>query len=473
MTKIASATALAATMLICSTSLALAHASLTPREAANGASVKVAIAIPHGCDGAPTDTVIIKLPEGFVSVKPQVKAGWTIEITKADYAKSYELHGKKMTSGPVEIKWTGGSVPDDQFDEFVVRGTVQGFDAGAALPFATTQLCGVASVAWDQVPAEGRDAHSLEHPAPVLTVTPTAVDAPDHKHGAVAHKHGAAAQDHGGMSMDAPAAITLGDLEISGAFTRATLPSAKVGGGFLTIVNKGGEADRLIGAASPVAEKVQLHQMKMEGDVMKMAELEHGIEIPAGETVVLAPGGLHIMFMGLKQAFEEGSAIPVTLTFEKAGTVEVQLQVGAVGADAATGTHAPMHHDHGATPVDQAGPGDVDAITTLLKSIFETPASPLLIAPVVVSGEYAIAGWSQDGSGGRALLRKAASGWAVHLCSGDGLKDAGNLVRIGVPDADAQQLAADLAKAESTLDPALLAQFSAFDGTVMVDDDLI
>lgn len=138
------------------------------------------------------------------------------------------------------------------------------------------------------------------------------------------------------QTMPAGPVVSVGDLSLSGAFTRATLPNAPVGGGFLTIVNEGGEADRLVSAASPVAKMVQLHEMKMEGDVMKMAELENGIEIPAGETVTLAPGGLHIMFMGLKQAFEEGSTIPVTLTFEKAGTIEIELVVMGVSADSAS-----------------------------------------------------------------------------------------------------------------------------------------
>ena len=128
------------------------------------------------------------------------------------------------------------------------------------------------------------------------------------------------------------AEVTIGDIVISGAFTRATLPNAPVGGGFLTLVNKGGTGDRLIAASSPVAGVMQLHEMKMEGDVMKMAELPNGIEIPAGETVTLAPGGLHLMFMELKEPLVEGTQVPVTLTFEKAGTVEVLLDVGGIGA---------------------------------------------------------------------------------------------------------------------------------------------
>lgn len=128
-------------------------------------------------------------------------------------------------------------------------------------------------------------------------------------------------------------AIHLGNINISGPFTRATLPNAPVGGGFLTIENTGTEADRLVSATSEVAGETQIHEMAMQGDVMKMRQLADGLEIPAGETVVLAPGGFHIMFMGLKQAFIEGETVAVTLTFEKAGSVEVLLPVAAAAAD--------------------------------------------------------------------------------------------------------------------------------------------
>lgn len=131
--------------------------------------------------------------------------------------------------------------------------------------------------------------------------------------------------------------IHLGPINISQPFTRATLPNAPVGGGFLTIENTGTEPDRLVSATSPASDVVQIHEMAMEGNVMKMRQLADGLEIPAGETVVLAPGGFHLMFMGLKQAFVEGEAIEVTLVFEKAGTVEVSLSVGAVAASEAEG----------------------------------------------------------------------------------------------------------------------------------------
>jgi copper(I)-binding protein len=90
----------------------------------------------------------------------------------------------------------------------------------------------------------------------------------------------------------------LGMLEISHPWTRVTPATAQSGGGFLTITNKGTTADRLIAARSTVSGKVEVHEMKMDGNVMRMRELEKGLEIPAGATVMLKPGGYHIMFMG-------------------------------------------------------------------------------------------------------------------------------------------------------------------------------
>ncbi|NTS30991.1 copper chaperone PCu(A)C [Phyllobacterium sp. BT25] len=149
----------------------------------------------------------------------------------------------------------------------------------------------------------------------------------------------AAAHDHSAMQAgtemtDAGAMepVKAGDLTLSDAFTRATLPGAKVGGGYVTIVNGSKEADRLIGGSTPVAERVEVHEMKMDGSVMKMRQLKEGLEIPAGETVKLAPGGLHLMMMGLKSPLKEGDMVPVTLEFAKAGKVELQLMVGAANA---------------------------------------------------------------------------------------------------------------------------------------------
>jgi len=142
--------------------------------------------------------------------------------------------------------------------------------------------------------------------------------------------------------------VTAGSLTITDLWTRATPPKAATGGGFMTIANKGPDADRLVGAESPLAGKTELHEMAVKDGVMTMRPLADGIAIPAGGTVTLAPGGLHIMFMELKEPFAEGGKVPVTLTFEKAGKVETFLHVKAVGASKDGGQdHDAMKTDHG------------------------------------------------------------------------------------------------------------------------------
>ncbi|MEK1890844.1 MAG: copper chaperone PCu(A)C [Phyllobacterium sp.] len=149
----------------------------------------------------------------------------------------------------------------------------------------------------------------------------------------------AAAHDHSAMKAGAEMTddsamepVKAGDLTLSDAFTRATLPGAKVGGGYVTITNGSKEADRLIGGSSPIAARIEVHEMKMDGNVMQMRQLKDGLEIPAGETVKLAPGNIHLMMMGLKSPLKEGEMVPVTLEFAKAGKVELQLMVGAANA---------------------------------------------------------------------------------------------------------------------------------------------
>ena len=141
----------------------------------------------------------------------------------------------------------------------------------------------------------------------------------------------AAQQSPAQISVSAEATVTVGALEISKAFTKAMLPGQPVGGGYLTIRNTGGTDDRLMAASSPSAGAVELHEMAMQGDVMRMRKLEDGITIPAGETVELTPGGLHLMFMKVKEPFKNGGSVVLTLTFEKAGSVDVVLPVGAAG----------------------------------------------------------------------------------------------------------------------------------------------
>lgn len=116
-------------------------------------------------------------------------------------------------------------------------------------------------------------------------------------------------------------------LRIEHPWSRVTPRGAVVAGGYAKIENTGKTADRLIGASAELSGRTEIHEMAMEGGVMKMRALPNGIEIPAGGKVELAPGGLHIMFMELKQPLEEGKHFKGTLIFEKAGTVPVDFAV--------------------------------------------------------------------------------------------------------------------------------------------------
>ena len=312
-------------LTLAASGIAHAHATFENDAAPVDSTFKAVLQVPHGCDGKPTTEVQIKLPEGFVFAKPQPKPGWELEVIKGDYQKTYDNHGEKVSSGPVEIRWKGGNLSDDYYDTFVVRGKVSGFDKETVLAFPTTQLCGTeGKVVWDQVAAEGQNAHDLKSPAPTVTVT--MADAADPHAG------------HGGQVAAADGAAKLGDLEISGGSVKAMLPGAKVGGGFLTIRNGGAGEDRLVAVESPAAARIEIHEMKMENDVMKMRKLDDGVAVPAGETVELKAGGLHLMFMDVKTPFKEGEAVPVTLVFEKAGKVDATFPVGsAKGGEAAGG----------------------------------------------------------------------------------------------------------------------------------------
>lgn len=124
----------------------------------------------------------------------------------------------------------------------------------------------------------------------------------------------------------------LGVLEIGQPWTRATASTAPSGGGFLTITNRGATPDLLVSAKSPAAGLVQVHQMTIDGNVMRMRALEHGLEIPAGGTVRLAPGGIHLMMMNLKEPLKQGAKVPLTLVFERAGTIDIELDVEGMGA---------------------------------------------------------------------------------------------------------------------------------------------
>ncbi len=124
----------------------------------------------------------------------------------------------------------------------------------------------------------------------------------------------------------------IGDLSIGHPWSRATPGGTKIGGGYLTITNSGKSPDKLTGGSLSVADHIEFHEMKMDGGVMQMRAIEGGVTIKPGETVKFEPGGNHVMFMGLKAPLKQGDMVKGQLTFEKAGTVDVEYKIDTIGA---------------------------------------------------------------------------------------------------------------------------------------------
>ncbi|OYU91354.1 MAG: hypothetical protein CFE29_00180 [Bradyrhizobiaceae bacterium PARB1] len=300
---------------------ASAHVFVQSGAATIGGSYRAVLAVPHGCGASPTTKITVQIPEGMIAVKPMPKPGWLIETKTGPYAQSYDfMHGMKASEGIKQISWTG-KLDNNFYDEFVFSAYLPAsLKADAPLYLPTLQTCENGSEDWAQIPATGEDPHSLKSPAPALRL-------------AAASPKDAMAQMAG--------MVHAGDLMISAPWTRATPPAAKVAGGYLTITNNGKTSDKLIGGSFAGGSRIEVHEMSVTDGVMKMRPLNDGLEIKPGATVKLEPGGYHLMLMDLKKPFTKGDKVKAQLQFEKAGTVDIELDVNAVGASApAGGGHA-------------------------------------------------------------------------------------------------------------------------------------
>lgn len=300
---------------------ASAHVVLDKSEARIGKSYKAVLGVPHGCDGSATVRLTVQVPEGMVAIKPMPKPGWTIEIKKGAYARTYDfMHGIKLSEGVKEISWSG-RLEDSFYDEFTFTGFVADtFKGGEVLAIPAIQDCEKGTTKWVETAAPGQDPHALKYPAPLLRLT--------------------AAEPSRGVAK--------GDITVSAGWSRATPAGAKVGAGYVTMTNTGREPDRLVSASSDLADVVEIHEMSMRDGVMVMRPVEEGLPIVAGQTVALTSGGYHLMLTGLKAPLVEGKSVAVTLQFERAGKMAVLLDVLGVGAQGPGGPQgaAKVEHAH-------------------------------------------------------------------------------------------------------------------------------
>ncbi len=151
---------------------AVAHVTLEQNAAPVGLFYKAVLRVPHGCEQSATVKLRVQIPEGVISVKPMVKPGWTLEVKRGAYAKSYSfLHGAKFSEGVREVIWSGGNLPDAYYDEFVLTTFIAGeLSAGDMLYFPVVQECEKGAHHWVEVPAAGKPVAG--DPAPGLKLLP-------------------------------------------------------------------------------------------------------------------------------------------------------------------------------------------------------------------------------------------------------------------------------------------------------------
>ncbi|MGY0573667.1 YcnI family copper-binding membrane protein [Bradyrhizobium sp. RDM12] len=153
---------------------AAGHVYLEGKQATVGASYKAVFAVPHGCSGSPTVKIRVQIPEGVIAVKPMPKAGWNVDTVEGQYASAYDYHGNKLTSGVKEVVWSGGKLPDQNYDEFVFNSFLtDSLKPNTTLYFPVVQECEKGVSRWIEIPAEGA-AHSHEDksPAPGVKLLP-------------------------------------------------------------------------------------------------------------------------------------------------------------------------------------------------------------------------------------------------------------------------------------------------------------
>jgi uncharacterized protein YcnI len=148
---------------------ASAHITLEKQEAKVGGGYKAVFRVPHGCSGAATTAIHIQIPEGVINVKPQPKGGWQLATVKGKYEKSYTLYGSTLTEGVKQVDFTGGNLPDEFYDEFVLNTTLAGdLPADTTIYFPVVQECGSSTDRWIEIPEVGKSADDYEMPAPGL-----------------------------------------------------------------------------------------------------------------------------------------------------------------------------------------------------------------------------------------------------------------------------------------------------------------
>jgi len=278
---------------------AFSHAVLAESSAIAGSYYKGAVRIGHGCDGSSTTGIKLFIPAGFEGAKPQPKAGWGVTVKKAKLAEPYVSHGKTISEDVVEIEWKANSkesaLVDGAFDEFAFMTKLP--EKPGVNWLRVLQTCEKGQNDWAEIPASGVSTKALKMPAALLNIKAEGALVP---------------------------AFGNGNVTISDSWIRPTVAGQKATGAFMKITAK--ESSKLLSVSSPVAGVAEIHEMKMEKDVMKMGAVA-SLDLPAGKPVELKPGSYHLMLMDLKNPVEKGVKVPLTLRFQdaKGGKFQVEM----------------------------------------------------------------------------------------------------------------------------------------------------
>ena len=298
-----------------------AHAILVDPSAQISSHYKGAIRIGHGCNGASTTGIRISIPAGFEGAKPQPKSGWTVSSKTAKLAAPYMSQGMTISEEVVELEWKAATkeaaLQDGAIDEFYFM-TKLPAKAGAAW-LRVLQTCEKGQNDWAEVPASGTSTKGLKMPAALLNIK---------------------AEGASTVYVSNP------NVTISDSWVRPTVVGQKATGAFMKITAK--ENSKLLSVSSPAAGIAEIHEMKMEKDIMKMVAIP-SLDLPAGKAVELKPGSFHVMLMDLKSPIEKGAKLPLTLKFQdaKGGKFQVDLILDAsIPSSPGKSGDAAQHHQH-------------------------------------------------------------------------------------------------------------------------------
>ena len=288
---------IASITLACFAQQAQAHVVLSEPQAPAGAYFKASLRVGHGCSGSATTGITVTVPAGFQGAKPQPKAGWEVVTRKAKLAQPYTSHGKLITEDVVELRWTAtnkeSALLDEHFDEFSFMSRLP--DLAGPVWLKVLQTCEVGQTDWSEVPSSGTSTKGLKSPAALLMI-----------------------------KSDSAAVTSAAGITVSEAWVRPTVAGQKATGAFMKLTAK--ESAKLVGVSSPVAGVAEIHEMKMEKDIMKMAAIP-SLSLPSGKTVELKPGGFHVMLMDLKSPIANNSKVPLVLHFQDAKGVKSQMDI--------------------------------------------------------------------------------------------------------------------------------------------------